>query len=152
MKKDLYIGIDIGGTKIAIGLVTSAGKIINRFKMPTPPGSSGSDIFQVISTVLSEVFPENTSYRQRLAGIGVGVPGIVDIDQTKIIVTPNINIERFPLASRLKKKYGAKVVLGNDVNLGLLGEQWLGAAKNVRNVIGIFPGTGVGGTAAESWG
>lgn len=59
--------------------------------------------------------------------------------------TPNINLANFPLAQRLSRLFGVRVILGNDVNLGLLGERWLGAARDAKDIIGLFPGTGVGG-------
>lgn len=61
------------------------------------------------------------------------------------MATPNINLAKFPLARELRKRFHVPVSLSNDVNLGLLGEKWFGAAKNAKNVVGLFPGTGLGG-------
>jgi glucokinase len=73
------------------------------------------------------------------------VPGIVDIKQRNILVTPNINLNGFPLADKISKKFRVRVFIENDVNLGLLGEKWQGAGRKANNILGIFPGTGVGG-------
>jgi len=80
-----------------------------------------------------------------IAGIGLGVPGIVDPQKGKILITPNTNLSGFALGPALKNKFKLNVAIGNDVNLGVLGEKWLGAGKKAKNLIGIFPGTGVGG-------
>jgi glucokinase len=69
----------------------------------------------------------------------------VEPEGGRILAAPNIDLEGVPIASKLRKRFGLGVILGNDVNLGTLGEQWLGAAKGAENVVAIFPGTGVGG-------
>ena len=61
------------------------------------------------------------------------------------LAAPNIALTGFPLSASLKQKYRKRVVMTNDVNAGLLGEAWLGAARGLSHVVGIFPGTGVGG-------
>src|SRR6185295_17436549 len=63
----------------------------------------------------------------------------------KIIATPNINLAGYPLYQNLHRDFKVPVALGNDVNVGLLGEKWLGRAKKYDNIIGLFPGTGIGG-------
>lgn len=144
MKSKLFIGVDIGGTKISAALVASAGKIISRQKIAVPKDASSKKILNLITELILKILKEPGLSAKNLAGIGCGVPGIVD-PQGKIVVTPNINLSGFPLANELKKKFKTKVALGNDVNLGVLGEQWLGAGRKVKNLLGLFPGTGVGG-------
>jgi len=74
------------------------------------------------------------------------VPGIVDSAGEKIIATPNIDLAGFPIYQSLKNDLKIPIVaIGNDVNVGLLGEKWLGAGKKYNNIIGLFPGTGIGG-------
>jgi glucokinase len=80
-----------------------------------------------------------------LAGIGIGVPGLVDPRGKTILRTPNIHLAHFPLAAALKKTFSVPVILGNDVNAGVLAEHWLGAGRGHQNIVGIFVGTGVGG-------
>jgi glucokinase len=62
-----------------------------------------------------------------------------------VVAAPNVAIAGAPIAAFLRRRLGAPVSLGNDVNLGVLGERWLGAARGVDDVVGVFPGTGVGG-------
>jgi len=145
MKSKLFIGVDIGGTKILAGLVSHTGQVLSRKKSPAPRKSSSRNILKTVSKLIEELLDKENCSIKSLGGIGLGVPGIVDPDKGKILVTPNTNLSGFALGSALKKKFNLKIALGNDVNLGVLGEKWLGAGKGVKNLVGIFPGTGVGG-------
>ena len=138
-----FIGVDVGGTKIAAALVTDSGKILARAKLPTPPNASGKDILKVIIKVIEEVQNEHPS--KKPSGIGLGIPGIADPRTHAILVTPNIKLAGLPLKSALAKQFKTKITIDNDVNCGLLGEQWRGVARKTKNVIGLFPGTGIGG-------
>lgn len=144
MKQKFFIGIDVGGTKIAAAAVSTNGKILFRKKIATPPGSKPSAILKLIISLVDQVLVECGLPIQNLGGLGLGLPGIID-KNNHILATPNIDLAGFPLCEKLKKKFRVKIVAGNDVNLGLLGEQWLGAGQKADDIIGIFPGTGVGG-------
>ena len=138
-----FIGIDVGGTKIAAALVTGTGKIISRSKHPTPLIAHGKDILKVIIRTVHDVHYDHSS--KKISGIGLGIPGIADPKTHEILVTPNIQLAGFPLKASLVKQFKTKIIIDNDVNCGLLGEQWLGAAHRAKNLIGLFPGTGIGG-------
>ncbi len=144
MKQKFFIGIDVGGTKIAAAAVSANGKIVSRKKIATPPGSKPSAILKLIISLVDQVLVESGLPMQSLGGLGLGLPGIVD-KNNHILATPNIDLAGFPLCEKLRKKFRVKIAAGNDVNLGLLGEQWLGAGQKADDIIGIFPGTGVGG-------
>lgn len=147
-KNKVYVGIDIGGTKIAVGLVDQAGKLLAANKCPTPchsaPGT-GTRILHLVERLVRELLDEEGVNVSSLRGIGAGVPGIVRPDRRGILITPNVGLSRYPLAALLERSFKTKVVLGNDVNLGVLGEKWFGAGKGINNIVGLFPGTGVGG-------
>jgi len=144
-KNKVYVGIDIGGTKIAAGLVDQAGKLFAVKKSPTPEGGSGLRIFRLAKELVQGLLKEEGISSARIRGIGAGVPGIVKPNHRDILITPNVGLSRYPLAAQLEKSFKTRVVLGNDVNLGTLGEKWFGVGKGVDNIIGLFPGTGVGG-------
>ncbi len=139
-----FIGIDVGGTKVYGGLVTPAGMIAAQHKEPTPPHAGPRDILKVIGIMVKELLKVGNVARGRILGMGVAVPGIVD-NSGKVVITPNINLSGTDLKRILEKKYKIRVTVGNDVNLGVLGEKWLGAGRKAQNIIGLFPGTGVGG-------
>ncbi|MEI8011264.1 MAG: ROK family protein [Candidatus Omnitrophota bacterium] len=144
-KSDKYfIGIDVGGTKVYGGLVTPSGMIAAQHKEPTPLRAGARDVLRVIDLLIKELLKAGGAVRGNILGIGVAIPGIVD-NAGKVIVTPNIKLSGTDLKRILEKKYKVRVAVGNDVNLGVLGEKWLGAGRKAQNVIGLFPGTGVGG-------
>jgi glucokinase len=144
MKKKYYVGIDVGGTKIAGVLATAGGKIISRAKSPTPKNASPRKITRILSDLLGEMLDEEGLSKKSLAGVGIGVPGIIDTARGKIIRTPNMRLSGAFLQKQLEDKLKLDCILGNDVNLGTLGEKWLGAARKVKDVVGLFIGTGVG--------
>ena len=143
MNKPLFIGIDIGGTKIAAGLISETGSILSRAKIDTPQPADLSALLEALAAVMDQLTAAARASGGTVAGMGVGIPGIVR--DGRVLVAPNIALDRCDIAQALAKKFKLPVVAGNDVNLGLLGEKWLGAARNTDDVIGLFPGTGVGG-------
>jgi glucokinase len=145
MKDKKYIGLDVGGTKIAGALVSFDGQVIARAKMATPLRAPAAQIFECVQNTVRELMALPVAAGQEIAGIGMGVPGIVDRDQQSILATPNIDLAGYPLAKKIEKLFRAKVCLGNDVNLGLLGEKWQGVARDADDVVGLFWGTGLGG-------
>ncbi|MCA9399454.1 MAG: ROK family protein, partial [Candidatus Omnitrophica bacterium] len=147
MKKNkrYYIGVDVGGTKIFAGLVDRSGTIVGTKKAPTPQNKPAAQVGKVIMTVVTDLLAEQNVMPETIIGIGVGVPGLIKPNHRDILVTPNVNLAGYPLAANLEKQFQTTVFLGNDVNLGLLGAKWQGIGKEEDNIIGIFPGTGVGG-------
>ncbi|MDE1919940.1 MAG: ROK family protein [Candidatus Omnitrophica bacterium] len=142
---DYYIGLDIGGTKIAGALVSASGRVFARTKTATPKRVHAQDIFNCLTDTIDELIHAAGVKPSSVKGVGVGVPGIVDTRNHNILAAPNIALTGFPLSASLRRRYRIPVVMTNDVNAGLLGEAWKGAAKGLSHVVGIFPGTGVGG-------
>ncbi len=145
MLKKCFIGIDVGGTKISAALVTDKGGILAREKCPTPKNGGHRKILNTLSLLMEDLLQQKNLKRKNILGIGIGIPGIVNPENGRILITPNANLSGFALGKELRKKMKTRVVIGNDVNLGILGEQWLGAGKGKNNILGIFPGTGIGG-------
>ncbi|MCM8813421.1 MAG: ROK family protein [Candidatus Omnitrophica bacterium] len=144
MKNNYWIGIDLGGTKIAGACVDSTGQILHRLKIPTPRQGGVKKIVQCLEQLCGQLI-QSAGPSLPAGAVGIGIPGIVDAAHRNITVTPNLNISGLSLAEILEKNIRLPVIIGNDVNLGLLGEQWLGAAQGKQNVVGLFPGTGIGG-------
>ncbi len=139
-----FIGIDVGGTKVYGGLVTPAGAVAAQHKEATPPKAGPKEVLEVIEKLVRELLKAGGVPFKSVIGLGVAVPGIVD-NTGRVVVTPNIGLSGMDLKKVLEKKYKVRVVVGNDVNFGVMGEKWLGAGRKAQNIIGIFPGTGVGG-------
>ena len=141
----LYLGVDVGGTKILAALVRETGKIVGRKRCSTPRTANPEETLTAVLDLAKDVLSAAGLDNDALAGIGVAVPGIVDSQQGRVAITPNMNLTGFPMGQRLRKAFSVPVALGNDVNLGTLGEQWLGAAALADSAVGIFVGTGIGG-------
>ncbi|MCB4791054.1 MAG: ROK family protein [Elusimicrobia bacterium] len=141
----IFSGIDIGGTKIRVGIVSGEGKIIATSKTPTPKSISPVRLAVCIFDQYEKILKENNLNKKNVAGVGIGIPGIIDMDSGVIVRAPNLNMSGVNFRSILKKKFKIPVAIANDVNLGLLGEQWKGAAMGARNAVSIFAGTGIGG-------
>lgn len=138
-----YIGLDIGGTKILGALFNDKGDILKRDKKKTKADEGAEAIMKQIAKVIDALIEEIDL--DQVVALGAGVPGIIDGKNGIVIFSPNMNWENFRLKEEIEKKYGLKTFIGNDVNVGTLGEWKYGAGKDFKNIVGIFVGTGVGG-------
>lgn len=144
MINSYFIGIDVGGTKIYGGLVNANGEILSHLKLATPPNAAPATIIALIIKIARDLAKTAHLPFRNIRALGIAIPGIVD-NNGKVVITPNIRLSGTDLKKILHKKLRITVCIGNDVNLGVLGECWLGAGRKAKNIIGIFPGTGVGG-------
>lgn len=144
MKEKYYIGIDVGGTKIFAGLTTAKGKILSTLKKATPAKAKPLVIVNTIIDIIHELLTNAHQSLNDVTAIGIAIPGVVNA-QGDIIITPNLSLTKTPLKKILTSKLRKPIAIGNDANLGVLGECWLGAGRNIENMVGIFPGTGIGG-------
>ncbi|MBN2024913.1 MAG: ROK family protein [Pirellulales bacterium] len=137
-----YAVVDVGGTKIQAALVDRSGVVAARNKQPTPRGVEPEPILAAIEDALTDVLRQS---REPVVAIGIGVPGVVDPPRGLIVGTPNMGLSDCPIGARLEKRFDLPVALGNDCNLGALGEKWLGSARGANSVMSILVGTGIGG-------
>jgi len=141
--KKFVVGIDIGGTNVKLGLVDFSGKVVSRSVFSTKafvqsPATLIAALCGGVKALLAGRFVP-------VAGVGVGLPGLVDVDRGIVRLLPNIpGWKNVPLKRILEKKLGLDVQLENDVNLITLGEWKYGAGKGMKDVICITLGTGVG--------
>ena len=133
----LVAGVDVGGTNIEVGLVDGQHRVHQRDKRDTPR-SSPRKIARAIVRLI-EGFSEAPS------AIGIGIPGV--IHEGRVLQVPNLAgwDESFDLVGLIEDHFGVPVALGNDANVGLLGEWLAGAAVGVDDVLGVWMGTGIGG-------
>lgn len=142
-KDKLFIGVDIGGTKVAAGLVNAAGKIVasSRSRM-VARGSTEEGLQAVVEGIDSLVSDRRA---KRASTIGISVPGWVDPKRGTIVGAANIPCWRnFPLARRIEARYGLRTLIANDANVAALAEATWGAAKQHRCVFYVTLGTGIG--------
>ena len=140
----LYLGVDVGGTKVQASLVQECGTILGRRRCPTPRDGGSDKVLSAIESVMEEVIRERDLGPDDLTAIGIAVPGVVDPDSGKVVVTPNMNLTGVAIGSKLEDRFKIPVALGNDCNLGTLGETWLGSARNAASAVSILVGTGIG--------
>jgi glucokinase len=141
--KDTFLGVDIGGTKVAVGLVSSRGDILTRSRgqMLTQgtPDEGIRAVFSAIDVLLRD------SRAKAARAIGVSVPGWIDEKRGMVVSATNIPCwHEFPLAQEIAKHYRLPVRVGNDGNVAALAEAVWGAGVGYRNVFYATLGTGIG--------
>src|SRR5437016_1903845 len=139
------IGVDLGGTNLRIAAVDQHGKMMEKITTGTEV-TRGRD--QVIHEMCAAIRDLVTKFRgsSSLAGIGIGVPGIIEMQSGMLRESPNLpGWHDYPVKDEIEAQLGATVVLENDANAAALGEKWLGAASHVDDMCMITLGTGVGG-------
>lgn len=142
----IYLAVDVGGTKIQAAAVEASGMVLCRHKRATPRGVGPKPVLAAIEDAIGELLHHDDRVdAKRLAAIGMAIPGVVDMESGQIVVTPNMELSGAPIAERVEKAFGVPVAMGNDCNLGTLGERWLGAARGASSAVGILVGTGIGG-------
>ena len=144
-REDYVVGVDMGGTKILAAIIGSNGQIVSRFKaMTRADKGAGEVIHRVAGCIFESIKKANLDYTQ-IRAIGIGAPGVIDSKTGVVIYAPNLRWTNVGLKTALENQINIPVTVDNDVNLGTLGEQALGAGRGVDNLVGIFVGTGIGG-------
>ena len=144
--RELFVGIDLGGTKILAALVSRQGEVIAEAKAKTKAQRGPDGVIQRIAQTVRLAMEQASVTSEAIAAVGIGAPGPVDPQAGVVHNPPNLpGWQAVPLARKLAETLDIPVYLENDVNLGTLGEHSYGAGQGTRNMIGIFPGTGVGG-------
>ena len=139
-----YLIVDVGGTKILAATLTADGEILSRCKLKTNRTDKDAILSQ-LDEALDGALKDAKLARADIAGIALGVPGVVNSQSGHIISTPNTPLSDTPLGELLGAKWNCPILVGNDVNIGMAGEFWRGAAKDASSAYGIFVGTGIGG-------
>lgn len=140
-----WVGLDLGGTKMMAVVYDSDFKVVGRERKKTKAyegAEAGTE--RIARTVKTALELANVDVG-KLAGIGVGAPGQLDLEKGSIINSPNLGWNDVALAKKLGNAMKCPVTVLNDVDAGVYGEYALGSAKGARCVVGVFPGTGIGG-------
>jgi glucokinase len=137
----LAIGVDIGGTKVAAGLVDSTGRVVQRARRETPHRSTSA---QVVEDTIADVVDELRGHREAVA-VGIGAAGFVDAERSSVLFAPHLSWRHEPLRAALRRRFGLTVVVENDANAALWAEHRFGAARDDGDVVMVNLGTGIGG-------
>jgi len=139
MIKRKLIGVDIGGTKIKAGLIID-NQIVEKYEIKTPSDKSKEEVLKSIADCIHHV------YTPEVEGIGIGVPGMVDIKNGIVKYVNNIPTwKEVKLKEYLEKIFNIPVLVNNDANCFVAGEKYFGKAQALNNIVGITLGTGLGG-------
>ena len=139
-----YIGIDIGGMSVKIGVVDSEGKILISRAIVTEVGAGYKSMVRSMVTLIKELMLELPIKEDDIEGIGIGIPGVADSRNGIVRVAVNLDWRDVPLVDEFHKYFDIPVRISNDANVAALGEQRFGGAAGRENVIMVTLGTGVG--------
>ncbi len=134
----LTIGVDIGGTKIAAGVVDEKGSVLDTCKVPTPDTAEG--VVDAIADAVRRVGSGHTA-----EAVGIGAAGYVDDKRATVLFAPNIDWRREALKEKVEHRVGLPVVVENDANAAAWGEYRFGAGQGHDDVVCVTLGTGLGG-------
>jgi glucokinase len=149
-EKRWIVGVDLGGTNIVVGLLpVEGGEVLGLRTKPTESARGAKfvvdRIVAMIGEAIAEVTAEHGARRDAVAGVGIGSPGPLDRTSGTVINTPNLGWRNFPLRDLIANAVHLPATLDNDANCATYGEWWLGAGRNVQNLVGFTLGTGIGG-------
>ncbi len=140
-----YLGVDLGGTTIKVGLVDENYNIIESMSAPTKRERNSEDILRDMAMLCLEVMKNNDITPKDIHSIGIGSPGIASPQDGIILSSSNLNFDHVNVRDEIKKYIDTDVYVENDANAAALGEVICGAAKGEDNVVVVTLGTGVGG-------
>ena len=141
------MGFDLGGTKMLAKIYDADFNECGSFKSKTEGHRGKKAGLKRMVKVACEALDDAGVKAESLAGIGFGVPGPVDPDSGVILEAPNLGWKNVDVRGHFEAEFGCSVVVANDVDAGVFGSYKFGVAKGTRSVVGVFPGTGIGGGA-----
>jgi len=141
---DYGIGVDLGGTNLRAAAISREGKLLKKVAGATPVSAGRDAVTEDIAQSIEGLRKEFAS--EKLAGVGVGIPGYILMDKGIVTGAPNLpDFVNYPIRDEIEKRLGAKVILENDANAAALGEKWMGAGRDVQDLVLLTLGTGIGG-------
>jgi glucokinase len=145
VKKNFTISVDLGGTKILSALLSDSNEIIDRYKLETDASKGAEFIVECIAASVKKIIEKNKIESDNIKAISLGVPGTVDPQSGFIGNAPNLSIKDYNIKQAVQKYFKIPVLLENDVNLAALGIKRFEFNNEVKNMLVVFVGTGIGG-------
>jgi glucokinase len=143
--KELYVGIDLGGTSIKLALITQEGEIVFKEEVTTEVVSGGDHILIQMNEMINRGLKDLQLNRHQLKGIGIGAPAFLDMETGFVYEAVNLGWKNFALKDKLQKVTQLPIIVDNDANIAALGEMWKGAGEGAKDILCVTLGTGVGG-------
>ncbi|MBN2897682.1 MAG: ROK family glucokinase [Clostridia bacterium] len=141
----MFIGVDLGGTNIVVGLVNTEGELMESLSLPTGRERGFEAVTQDIIKLARQLMTSDVAKTDPVQGVGIGIPGIADPETGVVISCVNLFWENVPLRSVLEAGLSLPVFIDNDATLAGLAEYELGVMKGVKSGVFLTLGTGVGG-------
>ncbi|MEG2087613.1 MAG: ROK family protein [Angelakisella sp.] len=139
-----YLGVDLGGTNIAVGLVDEQYNLLKKKSSPTPQNADSDTLAKAIKMTADLLLNEMNISLAQVVCLGVGTPGQVDTAKGEVVFACNLGLRNAPLGGALKKEFGIDSFLCNDADAAAFGESVAGAAKGSTSSVTVTLGTGVG--------
>ncbi len=140
------IGVDLGGTNIAVGICNEELDIIAKGSVKTEAAKGPSHIMDNMAELISDLLCKHGIEKSDINYVGIATPGSVDVEAGIVESAYNLGFANFPIVEELKKRVGIeKIYVANDANAAALGEALTGSAKGTKHSVMITLGTGVGG-------
>lgn len=140
-----WVGLDLGGTKMLATVFTEHFAKLASAKKKTKGSEGSQEGLKRLISLIDEVLAACGVGRDHVAGIGIASPGPLDLDKGIILEAPNLGWKKVDVRRHIEAEFGCPVVVLNDVDAGVYGEYRFGAGKGARCLVGVFPGTGIGG-------
>ena len=144
-KRRIWVGFDLGGTKMLAAVFDDKLKVLAKKRRKTRASEGEQVALDRLTETISLALEEAKVQPDELAGIGAGIPGTLDLQDGMILEAPNLGWKNVGLQEYLSKKFKCPAIICNDVDAGVFGEYSSGAGQGQRCVLGVFPGTGIGG-------
>jgi len=139
------IGVDLGGTNLRVAAVDESGTLIEKISTNTQVTHGRGAVLDEMCRIIQTLATRFNS-RGPLAGVGIGVPGIIDMESGMLRESPNLpGWANYPVQQEIERRLGTSITLENDANAAAFGEHWLGAGQTVDSLCMLTLGTGVGG-------
>src|SRR5512146_2895912 len=139
------IGVDLGGTNLRIAAVDERGTLLEKVTTGTQVSRGRDSVIDEMSTAICDVLVKHKS-KGELLGIGIGVPGAIDLESGMLYKSPNLpGWDNYPVRDEIQRRLNTRVILENDANAAAMGEKWLGAGRDYPSMCMLTLGTGVGG-------
>ena len=135
----LTIGVDVGGTKVAAGVVDESGAILARSRHETP-SASPADVEDVVAECVADLRADH-----EVVAVGVGAAGFIDAERSRVLFAPNLSWRDEPLRDAVASRVGLPVVVENDANAAAWAEHRFGAGVDEPHLVAVTVGTGIGG-------
>lgn len=145
MSENIYIGVDLGGTAIKVGICSEEGKLLQTYEGPTEADKGAETLIDNIERYVRHIVEQSQFDWEQVKGIGAGVAGFTNVREGIIILAPNVGLRDFHIRKILEDRLGKPVMIDNDANVAALGEAWGGAGAGIDNCVCYTLGTGVGG-------